>query len=311
MNFSFQGILVSVNFDASMQIRAGFWRSAVVVCNELLAWQPVLANESGAARGCTRGSDLQMKQTLFGLSICLLASLPFLQAGRAALHYTSFTMNFGAIENPPTQFTAFADRLTEPVDSEGFPSKAVWDKAPSLHFNRDWQGQNPDLQRATEVRLLWTADTLFLRFQCQYRSITVFPDARADGWRYKLWDRDVAETFLQPDAGDPRIYKEFEVSPNGYWIDLAVSHGHIEELHSGLKHRVAMDETSRTWTAELAIPMKRLTPHFDPKQAWRANFFRIEGDAEPRFYAAWSPTHTPKPNFHVPSAFGQLVFREG
>jgi alpha-galactosidase len=251
-----------------------------------------------------------MNGKIIVLAICVLAPLPFLQAGYAALNYTSFTMNSGAIENSSKPFIAFADRLIGPMDSDGFPSKAAWDKASSLHFDRDWQGKNSDRQRATEVRLLWTADTLFLRFHCQYRSLTVFSDARPDGWRDKLWDRDVAETFLQPDASDPRIYKEFEVSPNGYWIDLAVSHGKIEELSSGLKHRVTMDENSRTWTAELAIPMKRLTASFDPKQPWRANFFRIEGEAEPRFYAAWSPTNTPKPNFHVPSAFGQLVFRE-
>ena len=251
-----------------------------------------------------------MKRKLIVAAICSLAPLPFLPTGKAALNYTSFTMSPGATENASDQFIAFADRLTEQADSEGFPSKIAWDKAPSLHFDHDWQGKKNDPQRATEVRLLWTADTLFLRFHCQYRSITVFSDARADGWRNKLWDRDVAETFLQPDSTDPLIYKEFEVSPNGYWIDLAVSHGQIKELSSSLRHRVVMDDKSRAWTAELAIPMHRLTTRFDPKQLWRANFFRIEGEAEPRFYAAWSPTNTPKPNFHVPSAFGQLLFRE-
>lgn len=216
----------------------------------------------------------------------------------------------GARENPPDEFMAFADRLTEKVDNEGFPTGPAWDRAASLQIHRDWQGKNADAQRSTEVRLLWNDDALFIRFHCHYRSITVFPDARADGWRDKLWDRDVAETFLQPDASDPRVYKEFEVSPNGYWIDLAVSHGQIEELHSGLRRRVVINEKSRTWTADLAIPMKRLAPRFDPEQAWRANFFRIEGENEPRFYGAWSPTNSPKPNFHVPAAFGKLVFRK-
>ena len=120
----------------------------------------------------------------------------------------------------------------------------------------------------------------------------------------------MAETFLQPDSTDPFVYREFEVSPNGYWIDLAVSHGKIEELHSGLRRRVVMDEKAKTWTAEVAIPMKFLTTQFDPKHSWRANFYRIEGDTEPRFYSAWSPTFSPKPNFHVPSAFGTLEFHE-
>jgi tryptophan-rich sensory protein len=228
----------------------------------------------------------------------------------AALNYTIWTMNpVHASERPPLP-CAFALRLQEPPGQEGLPSASAWKEAPAFHFNQDWQGANVDPQRTTEFRVLWTPETLFLRFHCNYRNIFVFPDARADGWRYELWDRDVAETFLQPDSSDPMVYREFEVSPNGYWIDLAVSHGKIEELHSGLKRRVVMDEKAKTWTAELAIPMKFLTSQFDPKQPWRANFYRIEGDTEPRFYSAWSPTYSPKPSFHVPAQFGTLEFRE-
>jgi hypothetical protein len=37
----------------------------------------------------------------------------------------------------------------------------------------------------------------------------------------------------------------------------------------------------------------------------------VEGPSEPRFYSAWRPTNTGQPNFHVPEAFGWLVFVEG
>jgi len=251
-----------------------------------------------------------MKWNIVLLAAYLFTTAPFSQNPKLGLTYTNPGMNPADKETLQSKFTAFAARLREKPDSEGFPPQAAWEQAPALRFDRDWRGENPDPQRATEVRLLWTPDTLFLRFACSYRTITVFSDARPDGWRYELWDRDVAETFLQPDASDPLVYREFEVSPNGYWIDLAVSHGKIEELHSGLRRRVVLDEKARSWTAELALPMKCLTARFDPKRSWRANFFRIEGESEPRFYAAWSPTHSPKPNFHVPSAFGTLIFRE-
>ena len=246
--------------------------------------------------------------------LLLLAALPALAAlllsGLPGLNYTIRSMNAATQDNPKTTPTAVAVHLTEKTDGEGFPSQSAWQKAPAFRFDKDWKGENPDPLRATEVRLLWTPETLFLSFHCSYKDITVFPDARADGWRYELWDRDVAETFLQPDSSDPLVYREFEVSPNGFWIDLAVSHGKIEELHSGLRRRVVMDEKAKTWTAELAIPMKFLTTQFDPKAPWRVNFYRIEGEKELRFYSAWSPTYSPKPNFHVPSAFGTLVFQE-
>jgi alpha-galactosidase len=206
---------------------------------------------------------------------------------------------------------AYALLLKESVGEDAFPKAACWEKSSTIRFERDWRGEQADPLRATEVRLLWNRDTLFLQFFARYRELHVFPDARADGWRDKLWERDVAEAFLQPDASDARVYKELEVSPNGYWIDLDIVRGEKEELRSGLRRRVAQDAAARTWTAELAVPMRSLTPAFDPKRSWRANFFRVEGNVEPRFYSAWSPTLTPAPNFHVPEAFGHLVFREG
>jgi len=100
------------------------------------------------------------------------------------------------------------------------------------------------------------------------------------------------------------------VSPNGMWIDLDLSHGQRRDLQSGLRRRVALDEETHTWIAELALPIKSITPRFDPYVTWRVNFFRVEGAAEPRFYSAWKPTLTPEPNFHVPAAFGNLIFSE-
>jgi len=156
--------------------------------------------------------------------------------------------------------------------------------------------------------LLWIPETLFLRFRARYRTITVFADAEANGRRDQLWDRDVAEAFLQPNRSNPRRYKEFEVSPNGLWIDLDIAPGEKHDLKSRLKRRVVLNEAQKIWTAELAIPMECLVAKFEPTAAWRVNFYRAEGAEEPRFYSAWKPTGTKVPNFHVPEAFGELVF---
>lgn len=203
---------------------------------------------------------------------------------------------------------AVAVRLNVPCDAEGFPRAASWGRAGLLRFNADWQGKNADPGRETEVRLLWTPEMLFLRFQARYRTITVFEDAETNGRRDQLWDRDVAEAFLQPDRSNLRRYKEFEVSPNGFWIDLDIAPGEKHDLKSRLTRRVVLNEVEKIWTAELAIPIRCLAAKFDPTAAWRVNFYRVEGTKEPRFYSAWRPTRTDVPNFHVPEAFGELVF---
>lgn len=210
----------------------------------------------------------------------------------------------------PKQRTAVAFRMADAQDAEGFPTPSSWEVSAPLRFNADWQGKNADPERETEVRMLWTPQALFVRFRAKYRVITVFPDAERNGRRDQLWDRDVTEIFLQPDPSQLRRYKEFEVSPNGFWIDLDIAPGEKHDLKSGLQRRVILNETAKTWIAELALPMKCLVDRFDPAATWRVNFYRVEGTAEPRFYSAWQATGTPAPNFHVPEAFGALVFAE-
>jgi hypothetical protein len=217
--------------------------------------------------------------------------------------------------NPPgpqdkltTANLALATAFTGSTGPSGFPPPDAWDKAGPIQFESDWQGKNPDPERRTEVRLLWTPTTLYLRFIARDRTITVFADADANGRRDKLWDRDVAEVFLQPDARDPRRYKEFEASPNGFWIDLNIVDGGLEDLKSGMQRRVTIDESRKVWVAELAIPMKSVVPQFDPNAEWRVNFYRVEGSSEPRFYSSWQATKTPQPDFHVPELFGYLKF---
>ena len=186
-----------------------------------------------------------------------------------------------------------------------------WERAEPICFSCDWQGKNADPKLQTEVRLLWSPQALYLRFVCHYRELWVFDDSDPNGRRDELWDRDVAEAFLQPDPSRPAFYREFEVSPNGMWVDLDIFPGGRSDLKSGMRRSVSLDKQQHTWAAELEIPVRSLTPNFDPARIWRANFYRVEGSKEPRTYLAWQPTNTPQPNFHVPDAFGELQFAPG
>ena len=219
---------------------------------------------------------------------------------------TSEALNMGDIRTD----TAFAVRMTGALDAEGFPPERAWETAPPISFCADWQGKNADKHRETQVRLFWNPEFLFLRFDAFYRTITVFADSESSGRRDHLWDRDVCEVFLQPAGSAARAYKEIEVAPNGFWIDLEISPGQKRDMGSGLRRRVNIDERTKQWHAVLALPMKDMVEHFKMPAVWRVNFFRVEGPSEPRFYSAWRPTNTPEPNFHVPEAFGALVFTE-
>jgi len=208
----------------------------------------------------------------------------------------------------PSSDTVTAVRVAHEISLDAQHPAAEWHAAVPATFCADWQGLHLDPERQTEARVLWTPDTFYLRFECRYRELFVFEDSDPNGRRDHLWDRDVAEAFLQSDPSQPRYYREFEVSSNGMWIDLDIFPGGLSDLKSGLTRSVWLDQDGHRWAAELAIPMKALTEHFDPAAVWRANFYRVEGLREPRFYSAWRATGTAEPDFHVPSAFGKLQF---
>ena len=215
---------------------------------------------------------------------------------------------FSLLGSAPTSDTTVAIHFSQPLAPDGFPAPEAWQAAEPVIFNADWQGKNSDPERETQVRLLWNADTLFLHYRSRYGALTVFEDAEPSGRRNHLWDRDVVEAFLQPDPSYPGHYFEFEVSPNGFWIDLDIEHGDRSDPKTGMNCRTHIDEKQKVWTAEIAIPLRSMTRQFDPSAVWRVNFFRVEGATEPRFYSCWRATNTPQPNFHVPTAFGKLRF---
>ncbi|MDP9190751.1 MAG: carbohydrate-binding family 9-like protein [Acidobacteriota bacterium] len=135
-----------------------------------------------------------------------------------------------------------------------------------------------------------------------------------------LYEQDVVEMFFTP--ADLTRYFEIEVSPRGTVFDALV------ESPDGDRATMVVD---RAWDCEglvaavrvvteadgamsvdtlLRIPFAsigRSTPRVD--EEWRANFFRV--DRHPRHgdeYSAWQPTMRSPPDFHVPAAFGTLLF---
>jgi alpha-galactosidase len=206
------------------------------------------------------------------------------------------------------QTMIIASKFRSSVNSSDLPTAEAWHSAEPVRFCADWQGRNADPQRQTEVRVLWSPEALYIQFRANYRELYTY--AGGPVRRDYLWDRDVVETFLQPPHQSGRTYAEIEVSPNGDWIDLAITNGERSDLKCTVKSHVDVDPSQKIWTAAVALPMQCLTMNFDPKRAWRVNFFRIEGPEPNRFYSSWQPTNTPQPNFHVPAAFAQLKFAE-
>jgi hypothetical protein len=186
-----------------------------------------------------------------------------------------------------------------------------WTTAPPIRIERSWSGEPAPVSRHAEARIIWSAESLLVRFVCnQIEPLIGSSNPQLTEKTIGLWDRDVCEIFIAPDISNPNHYFEFEAAPTGEWVDLAIELGLTErktdaQFESGMTTaaRIAHDH----FTITICIPWSNSIPLPQLGDTWRCNLFRCVGFGNQR-YLAWLPTHAPEPNFHLPEKFGWLRF---
>lgn len=205
--------------------------------------------------------------------------------------------------------------LTKDFIPDGNLKKAAWRNARWARFDHNWHGKRHYPQSETRVASVWTPRQVYFAFWCRYSVLNVFAGGDPKKDTLGLWNRDVAEAFLNPDPARVNHYYEFEVSPNNLWVDLEINLDRQpfgdSRWNSGFTHATHVEP--HVWTCEMRIPVESAAQPEGRLRAgaeWRGNFYRADGlgDDTKRRFLAWSPTLTPKPNFHVPTRFGTIRF---
>jgi hypothetical protein len=186
-----------------------------------------------------------------------------------------------------------------------------WLCAAPVTITRRWSGETAPPERHAEARILWTDQALCVRFVCrQTEPLVITTNPVLDRKTIGLWNRDVCEIFLAPNADAPEQYFEFEAAPTGEWVDLAINFKPTGretdfDFHSGMT--VFAQRKGEQLTVAMRIPWAGSLSKPEVGDKWRVNLFRCVGIGNER-YLAWQPTFTVEPNFHVPEAFGWLKF---
>lgn len=187
-----------------------------------------------------------------------------------------------------------------------------WEKAEAVTIDRYWSGEKAPESRHFQTRILWSETALYVRFEANQKEPLVVNNLpNLTSKTLGLWERDVCEIFLAPKPEDFRHYFEFEIAPNGEWLDLGIYQKPDERItdwdyQSGMKSAARIEKEK----VFMAIKIEWKAFGVKPKAGdiWLGNIFRCVGAGKTRGYLAWSPTMTTAPNFHVPEKFGQFRF---
>jgi len=189
------------------------------------------------------------------------------------------------------------------------PNNKAWKGARPVFAERNNLGEIVPGHR-TEIRSRWSGRNLYFLFICPYEELNLKPDPSVTTETNKLWDWDVAEVFVGSDFQHIRQYKEFELSPQGEWVDLDIDRDFPKpeggwKWDSGFEVKAHLDRANKIWYGAMRIPLDRIDKRRPaPGLEMRINFYRLQGPKENRKQIAWQPTH--ERSHHVPEAFGIL-----
>lgn len=172
------------------------------------------------------------------------------------------------------------------------------------------QGEAP--KYGTKFWMSYSKEGIHVRIECEISKKT---HAAFEGEFVPVWQADAVEVFLSPE-GKEDWYYEFDFAPNGSYF-----HGHIYNPDSwtAYNHAIAPDHGVKgcvqikdgIWTTEMFIPFTEMglsgkTLEEIKKLPWRFNVYRIETDGGE--HSSFAPTKAEHINFHVSSAFADLIF---
>ncbi len=225
-----------------------------------------------------------------------------------------------AIKPPNEQKAAklYEVAKVENFELTGSGGSEAWQKAQWADMKREEKGGHTYFSR---FKMVYSSTGLYFLFSGsdEWLSATMKKDFM------DLWLEDVFEVFLWPDERHP-LYFEYEISPLNCELPLLVTNisnrimGWLPWHYSGdrkVRKKTGVIGNSKEpgavikgWSAEFFIPFKLLKPLLGslpkPGDRWRANFYRVDYDADKTTKWEWSPV---KGDFHRPKDFGTLLFR--
>ncbi len=207
-------------------------------------------------------------------------------------------------------------RAAVPLVIDGKLDDKAWQSAAVIEFVFPFAAQTGAKQKTT-ARLLWDDDYLYVGYDCEDTDIVALHAERDD----PTYLDDAVEIFINPKPSQTTVYFGLEMNARAVLYDYLMSDARYAFKRFNLQGvklatwirgtlNVGGDE-DKGWSLEVAIPwinFEELAKRPNPGDIWTANLNRWDGVEPDRRLSMWSDPLQPRPNPHVPSRFGQLVF---
>ncbi|NER36075.1 MAG: hypothetical protein F6J93_19170 [Oscillatoria sp. SIO1A7] len=209
-------------------------------------------------------------------------------------------------------------RTNSPMVIDGKLDEPAWTAAPDVGaFKFPWWEEGKKEQ--TVAKMLWDDDRLYVFFIVEDAHIWAEQTERDSA----VFKDDCVEVFVAPNPEKPLSYFNIEMNvreafldqfhPQGPQSSTSEWNGRGIQIATSIVGTLNDDsDTDKYWILEAAIPFSNFaniaqnTPP-KPGEIWHLNLNRLGGKTN-RQFSQWSPSQTPKPQFHAPQDFGRVTF---
>lgn len=185
-----------------------------------------------------------------------------------------------------------------------------------------YMGDPPEHRPTTQIKILYDADALYVRFRVEDRYIIALETEPQSG----VSGDSCVELFFTPGANEPPGYFNIEVNCVGTTLFHYQRHPGVEnrpldegiaqlQMHHSIPGPTVNPEVTEplAWTVGYRVPFRALAPYATitvPKSGstWRANMYKCANRSSHPHWLTWSPVAFERPNFHLKEQFGFLHF---
>lgn len=213
-------------------------------------------------------------------------------------------------------------KLTRTLTIDAHWRKMPWSEVPALQVDQSLE-EKPIHFPQVEAKLAYDNAALYVIFHVEDQ----FVRAKSKNYQDEVFWDSCVEFFFTPGMDSSHGYFNLEVNCGGTALfhhqkgrrieDSPVSQGDFERVQIAHTLPQIVDPEINepvNWVVEYRLPYDILIAYTQvevptPGTKWRANFYKCADGSSHPHWLSWSSINTPKPDFHRPEYFGQLVFK--
>lgn len=213
-------------------------------------------------------------------------------------------------------------KLQTAIKIDGNWNKEQWKNIEVIPVSKH-MGPIPKFVPTVEAKMTYNDENVFVIFRVHDQ----FVKSTVTKFNGPVSENSCVEFFFSPDTAQPLWYFNLEINAGGTPLIFYIKKpraGHtpltdqdiksIEIAHSMPAVVNPEIKEPTTWTIEYRIPIGMLKKYANvtapaPGVKWKGNFYKTGSETSNPNYMTWSYVEHPKPNFHLPEFFGDLIFQ--